>query len=102
MQLTAQFDEINNYVQLSKIYNYEDYNNDVYLSYLSNYNNKIDINFNKALQYSLSAFSCRSCILTFSNIKQLKTHLQNFYINIYSCSVCSRFFSLKIQLNEHL
>ena len=101
MQSTTQFSKINKYT-LSEIYNYKKYNDNIYLNYLSSYNNEVNINFNNTHQYKLSAYSCRSCILTFSNIKQLKTHLQNYHKNIYFYSVCLRFFSLKIQLNEHL
>ena len=48
MQLAAQFSETNNYI-LFKIYNYENYNSNAYLSHLNNYNNKVNVNFNKAL-----------------------------------------------------
>ena len=102
MQSAAQFSETNNYIQLFEVYNYKEYNSNVYFSHLSNYNNEVNVNFNKALQYSLFAFRCRSCMLTFSNAEHFKAHLQNYYVNIYSYSICLRFFSLKIQLNEHL
>ncbi|KAI9706597.1 MAG: hypothetical protein M1836_003605 [Candelina mexicana] len=100
----AHFRESDGYAQLPERYDYEEYNSDAYLSHPDEYSDEVDVSFSDTQQHGLPAFSCKRCLLSFSNTAQLRAHLRDFHANSYPCTGtgCSKSFPLKTQLDEHL